>query len=76
VLRRIFGRKRDEVTRGWITIHDQELHCLRSSPNLIRMLKSRRRRCSADGEKRIVYSYWGKDQRKETTGKAKAYVGG
>jgi hypothetical protein len=42
VLRRIFGLKRDEVTRGWRKLHNKELHNLYSSPSIIRMVKSRR----------------------------------
>jgi hypothetical protein len=42
VLRRIFGRKRDEVTGGWRKLHNEELQNLYSSPNIIRMIKSRR----------------------------------
>jgi hypothetical protein len=44
VLRRIFGPKRDEVTGGWRELHNEELHNLYSSPNIIRMIKSRRMR--------------------------------
>jgi hypothetical protein len=44
VLRRIFGPKRDEVTRGWRKLHNEELHNLYSSPSIIRMIKSRRMR--------------------------------
>jgi hypothetical protein len=40
VLRRIFGPKRDEVTRDWRKLHNEELHNLYSSPNIIRMIKS------------------------------------
>jgi hypothetical protein len=36
VLRRIFGPKRDEVTREWRKLHNEELHILYSSPNVIR----------------------------------------
>jgi hypothetical protein len=39
-LRRIVGSKRDEVTGGWIKLHNEELHNLFSSQ--IRMIKSRR----------------------------------
>jgi hypothetical protein len=42
VLRRIFGPKRDEVTGCWRKLHNEELHNLHSSPNIIRMIKSRR----------------------------------
>jgi hypothetical protein len=44
VLRRIFGPKRDEVTGGWIKLRNEELHKFYSSPNTIRMIKSRRMR--------------------------------
>jgi hypothetical protein len=44
VLRRIFGRKRDEVTGEWRKLHNEELHNLYSSPNIIRLIKSRRMR--------------------------------
>jgi hypothetical protein len=41
VLRRIFGPKRNEGTGGWRKLHNEELHNLYSSPNIIRMIKSR-----------------------------------
>jgi hypothetical protein len=44
VLRRIFGLKRDEVMGDWRKLHDEELHNLYFSPNIIRTLKSRRMR--------------------------------
>jgi hypothetical protein len=37
VLRRILGRKRDEVTGGWRKLHNEELHKLYSSPSKIRL---------------------------------------
>jgi hypothetical protein len=40
VLRRILGLKTDEVTGGWRNQHNEELHNLYSSPNIIRMNKS------------------------------------
>ena len=42
VLRRIFGPKRDEVTGEWRKLHNEELNDLHSSPNIIRVIKSRR----------------------------------
>jgi hypothetical protein len=44
VLRRIFGPKRNEVTGEWRKLHNEELHDLYSSPNKIRIIKSRRMR--------------------------------
>jgi hypothetical protein len=44
VLRRIFGPKRDEMTGDWRKLCEEELHNLYSSPNIIRMVKSRRMR--------------------------------
>jgi hypothetical protein len=48
VLRRIFGQKRDEdeMTRGWRKVHNEELHNLYTTPNIIRMIKSRRMGCA------------------------------
>jgi hypothetical protein len=44
VLQRIFGPKRDEVTRGWRKVGNEELHNLYILPSIIRMIKSRRMR--------------------------------
>jgi hypothetical protein len=53
VLRRIFGPKRDEIIGGWRKLHNEELHNLYGTPNIIRMMKSRRMRwggaCSTNG---------------------------
>jgi hypothetical protein len=44
LLRRIFGPKRDEVTGDWRRLHNEELHNSSASPNIIRVIKSRRMR--------------------------------
>jgi len=44
VLREIFGPKREEVTRKWGRLHNEELNNLYSSSILIRVIKSRRMR--------------------------------
>jgi hypothetical protein len=44
VLRRMCGPKREEVARGWGRLQNEELHNLYTSPNVIRVMKSRRRR--------------------------------
>jgi hypothetical protein len=41
---RIFGQKRDQVTREWRKLGNKGLHDLYSSPNIIRIIKSRRMR--------------------------------
>jgi len=59
VLRRIFGPRRDEVTGEWRRWHNEELNDLYSSPNIVRMIKSRRMRWAGHvahmGEDRGVY---------------------
>jgi hypothetical protein len=44
VLKKIFGPKKDEVTGVWRELHNEELHNLYFSANIIRMSKSRRMR--------------------------------
>ena len=44
VLRRIFGLRRDEVTREWRKLHNEDFNDLYCSPDIIRRLKSRRKR--------------------------------
>ena len=59
VLRRIFGLRRDEVTGEWRRLHNEELNDLYSSPNILRVIKSRRMRwawhVAGMGEEREVY---------------------
>jgi hypothetical protein len=58
VLRRIFGPKRDEVTGEWRKLHNEELHDLFSSPNIVWMIKLRMRlagHIACMGEVRCMY---------------------
>jgi hypothetical protein len=48
LLRRIFGPKRDEVTGEWRKLHNEELHDLYSSRNIIRIIKLRRMRLAGN----------------------------
>jgi hypothetical protein len=58
VLRRIFGPKREE-DRSWRKLHNDKLHSLYSSPNIVRVIKSGRMRSvghvAGMGEGRGVY---------------------
>ena len=59
VLRRIFGPKRDEVTGEWRKLHNEEPNDLYTSPNIVRVIKSRRMKWAGHvarmGERRGVY---------------------
>jgi len=63
VLRRIFGRRREEVTGEWRRLYNVELNDMCSSSNIVRVIKSRRMRWAGHvarmGEEReCVGSWW------------------
>jgi hypothetical protein len=75
VLRRIFGPKRDKVMGDWRKPHNEELHNLYSSPNIIIMMKSRTVRreehVARIGEKRTAYRILvGKPEGKRSLGRS------
>jgi len=59
VLRRLFGPKRDGVTRGWRKLHNEVLNVLCSAPNIAWVIKSRKIRwanhVACMRERRSVY---------------------
>jgi len=69
VLRRIFRPRRDEVTGEWRRLHNEELNDLYSSPNIVRVINSRRMRWAGHvarmGEER---SWWGNRKERDHWG--------
>ena len=59
MLRRTLGSKRDVITGEWRKLHNEELNNLYCSPNIVRVIKSRRMRLAGHvaliGERRGVY---------------------
>ena len=74
MLRRIFGPRRDEVTGEWRRLRNEELNYLYSSPNIVRVIKSRRMRWAGQvarmGEERRAYRVLvGKSEGKKPLGR-------
>jgi len=64
VLRTIFGPSRAEVTGEWRRLHNEELNGLYSSPNIVRVIKSRRMRWAGHVARMVeesgcIGSWWG-----------------
>ena len=59
VLRRTYESRREEVTGEWMRLHNEELNDLYPSPNIVRVIKSRRMRWAGHvarmGEERGAY---------------------
>ena len=74
VLKRIFGPRRDEVTGEWRRLHNEEQNDLYSSPNIVRVIKSRRMRWAGHvarmgGERGVYRALVGKPEGKRPLGR-------
>jgi hypothetical protein len=71
MLRRIFGPKGDRMVEGWSKMHNEELHNLYSSPNIIRIIKSKCMGWTGHvahmGKSGMHIGFWWESQKIETT---------
>jgi hypothetical protein len=76
VLRKVFGPKRDEVTGEWRKLHNEELNALYSSPNIIRVINSRKMKWAGHvtrtGRGEVQTGFWWGDLREGTIWKTQA----
>ena len=76
VLRRIFGPNMDEVTGEWRKLHNEELNDLYCSPNIVRVITSRRIKLAVHvarmEERRAVYrALMGRPEGKRPLGRSR-----
>ena len=74
LLGRIIGPKRDEVTREWRKLHNEKFNVLYCSPNIVRVIKSRRMRWAGHvarmgREEAYTGFWWGTPKRKRPLGR-------
>ena len=73
MLRRIFGSKRDEVTREWRKLHNEEFNDSNPSPSIVRRIESRRMGCGAcsiyGGEERCIRGFGGEHEGQRSLGR-------
>jgi len=77
LLGRIFGPERDEVSGQWRKLHNEELNGLYSSPNIVRVIKTRKMRWAGHVEhiglgEKGMHIFGGEISGKETTWKTRA----
>jgi len=80
LLRKIFGPRRDEVTGEWRKLHNEVLNVLHCAPNIIPVIKSRRKKCTVHvahmgGRKGAHRTLVGKPQRKSPLEKPRRRCG-
>jgi hypothetical protein len=73
VLRRIFGPEREEVGTDWRSLHNEKIHNLYASPNIIMVIEKKNEmggacRMHGKDDKCVQYFRW-KTRKKDTTWK-------
>jgi hypothetical protein len=58
LLRRIFGLRKEEIIGGWRKLHNEELHNLYASSDIIRFVKSRRMSWAGYGIREMHIKFW------------------